>query len=197
MQLRQLFLTNTHREEACFALVISDWAQIMTVLLVGSPGEPPNRANNGNALENGCWRNFYPFITLPIAVRLLVSLWVPSDDLQGCHRAGDEKMGLQWIKISQSTLFLLRFSHFSRRIILILPLINFQSSENFNSDIFCQFSHCFSEGKYFQKSLTLVIFTKILWIKFKAPNYPNQFNKHISHPEFIWQLIKEFSFPSR
>ena len=149
MQLRQLFLTNTHREEACSALVISNWAQ-MTVLLVGSPGEPPNRTNNGNALENGCWRNFYPFITLPIAVRLLVSLWLPSDDLQGCHRAGDEKMILQWIKISQSTLFLLRFSHFSRRIILILPLINFQSSENFNSDIFASFLIAFLKESIFK-----------------------------------------------
>lgn len=75
--------------------------------------EQPDRSNNDNCLRIGLWRCSNLVLPLPGASRLLVFTITGAAGFQSYCGAGERRMGTMQVKTLQSSLFLLRFSHFS------------------------------------------------------------------------------------
>ena len=121
---------------------------------VGSSREPPDRSNNGNFLGMKLWRSSSPVLPL-VAACFWFSLQMQLLVFKASAELREQGMELGQVKMLQSSLFLLKFSFFSR--IYIPPncckSANFQSLEKIDSDHFCPFSYCFYGEENFWRSL--------------------------------------------
>ena len=98
--------------------------QIQTTLWVGSSRKLSDTANNNNPLGMGLWRS--PSLIPPhlVAARSWFSLQMLSVSFQDYLRGGEAGMGLGQDKISQSSLFLLRFRVLKIALFIYYFLVN-------------------------------------------------------------------------